>query len=67
MRLKLLCLHDYRPVDVARGENLLGHVTWAVKFQCRRCLKIRHRAGYPSRGNALVALQRYRDLQESGW
>lgn len=61
MRLKWFCSHDYKPIGTNRGENLLGSVTYAVEFQCRKCLKIKRDIGYGSSKSAERALARFKE------
>lgn len=45
-----LCSHNYKYRGVARGENLIGSVTYALRFVCTRCGKRRYDAGYSRDG-----------------
>jgi hypothetical protein len=64
MRLRWLCLHEYRAVGTAYGENLLGMGTWAVVFRCIKCLKTKYDEGYSSEASAQAAAERIKAIME---
>lgn len=48
--MSLFCLHNYRPKEVLRGENLLGDVTYGIAFYCVKCNKRKIDSGWSKEG-----------------